>query len=785
MNALLEKKRVEESHLALKQAAVGSSPDIPYEQALANIAHDSLRSRSPTLLEYEIGFQLIDKSKGGEKAIGAFGFQAGDRTLLVPVIYFDGEVSGHEVVYVPDQNICVPSTEGWISYLTQKQPDTVGSQVPSNNRMGLGIRGAPLSLITRSPMKYASEQQKEALSKYPDWCHPVVNWFAKLAISKENDRINWSPSLGEYLKKSSVAEIERFMNLLHTYPAFKMAAEKMNQGMYNELEKSIDAAVDRSRLPRIFGSVLGKPDKEDPKYKVVRYTQASKALVPYDLSDSDKEKLVQNGYIVQDKRKDDEKPKVYPDPVNQENFQLQHATENCIDNVFVRPGDFERCLVLTKMLCPAHAAGASLVVRLKDKKAINAKPGEILVENDSVDQKELDSFIDKLPKVKDFSFSKDKEYVILNKRHGVEATCCFALERDYGKSGNTRVLSVISFCGNSKSSVIGADVKPVSSFRRGFASSGCKHSPLQIRIHPDSQSIRKWNDELVVPEDARVLALDLNFSLFGSDKDKLQLADLRDASAIVWKGLTKLEVRRGHSQGREFSIDQKELTSKSAALLHLFETHKLDANEADELLSAIPAGATRVFGVKKADDRPSWMRDEGSYSTPDIPWDTNTGSNDMANPNTDNDTTINYNLPVDGMMASQNDPSNWDPKAEPNVPYMQQAMQAAQKGQRDVFNVKAILTIANKDQSGDLGPIITCMDALGRRYIAFRWQREDMNEQYGTADASEIEDGLLNNFETLGEMIIAMYERDLRNGDRSELLRSKLTIHSQDTGDDE
>lgn len=81
--------------LIKKKAGIGSSPDLPYEQAFANIAHEHLQSRVPTLLEFEIGFQLIDKSKDGDKALGAFGFKVNERDVLIPVIYQNGEVKGH------------------------------------------------------------------------------------------------------------------------------------------------------------------------------------------------------------------------------------------------------------------------------------------------------------------------------------------------------------------------------------------------------------------------------------------------------------------------------------------------------------------------------------------------------------------------------------------------------------------------------------------------------------------------------------------------------------------
>lgn len=785
MTAMITKNRLEASKLAMKSASMGTSPDIPYEQAFANIAHEFLRSRVPTLLDSEVGFQLVDKSKNGEKALGAFGFKVGDRSLIIPVVYYDGEVKGHEVIYVVDQNICVPSTEAWVSYLTQKQPDQVGEQV-INNRQALGIRNPPLSLLTRSPLKFASEQAKKIASRYAEWCHPFLAWFSKIATATLDDQMGWAPGIGEQLAGRPLKDQEAFLMLLKDYPALKVAAEKLNHGLNEELEKTIDASINKHNLPGIFGSVLGDPKPKEKALKVLYYAEASKAVVPYDLSDSDKEKLVNKGYVVQDKRKDNQKPTAHI--IHQETLNLLNPTNNMIADVFVRPGKFERCLVLANVQNPDRPEKNNThVIRLSDKKFTTVDRNAVFLDDDAEDIEEITSFLKKLPAVGEASLKKDSDdmdpgYVLLRRgRGGLEASCLFNVIRSLGKQGEDEIYEIEvrhNWCDSSSS--IGAGIDPRDKMRNGHR--GYEKSRTQLRISKDGESIRKWQDELVVPVDAKVLRLgEASYSF--DRKNILAPADLRDVSAVIWKGLSRLDIHRGHSEGREFTINLDKPVTKDAAVLKLVESYELPEDVACSLLDQVEVGKKQTFGVKKA-DAPPWLIDEGRSEAPDFPWNQNTGGNWIANPNVDNDSSMNYQLPVPGLVASQNDPTNWDPRVEPDVPYMNQAMQAAQKGQRDVFNTKAVLSIVNKDQSGDMGPIIKCMDALGRRYLAFCWQREAMNDQYGSADASDIEDSLLENFEGLGEMTIAMYERDIRNGDHAELLKAKLTVHSEDTGED-
>jgi hypothetical protein len=756
---------------------MGTSPDIPYEQSLSNIAHEFLRSRVPTLMDSEIGFQLIDKSKGGEKALGAFGFQTGDRSLIIPIVYSDGEVKGHEIIYVVDQNICVPSSEAWVSYLKQKQPDPMGEEV-TNNRSALGIRNPPISMINRSPMKFASVQAAKIGERYAAWCHPFINWFAKLAVSTPKDQMDWAPSVSELLGSRPLSEQEAYIHMLQAYPAMKVAAEKLNQEFDKELEKTIDASIDKRKLPRIFGSVLGEPVRKPKALKVLYYAEVAKAVVPYDLTDKEREKLVAKGYVVNDKRKDSQKPKVQI--VNQENLNLQNPTDNSLASVLVKPGKFEPCLVMANAQWPGRNSDNTVnVVRLSDKQLTTGDRDDVFVEGDPVDTAELNKFLESLPVADETSLKKETSgaspcYVILQKgKGGLEATCVFSMTRNLGKQGEDKIFEIDVWHSYSCGKAMG-DKMPRYHGRYD-------HSQKQLRISAKAETIKAWQGELVVPADAKVLKMTRKEKWTPDDNDLL-LGNMKDVTSILWNGMAKLDVRRGHSVGREFSINLDKPVTKNAAVLHLVEKYELPEDIAEAVLDQVTVGGSQTYGVCKAANPTPWLMDDGKSESPDLPWQNNTGGNWMANPNVDNDSTMNYQLPVQGLVAGQNDPSVWDPRNTPDVPSMGQAMQAAQQGQRDIFNTKSILSIVNKDQSGDMGPIIKCMDSLGRRYLAFCWQREAMNDQYGAADASDIEDSLLENFEGLGDMTIAMYERDIRNGDHAELLKARLTVHSEDTG---
>mgnify|MGYP000845412055 CR=1 FL=1 len=772
--------------LIKKKAGIGSSPDLPYDQAFANIAHEHLQSRVPTLLEFEIGFQLIDKSKDGDKALGAFGFKVNERDVLIPVIYQNGEVKGHEVLYVPDQDVCLPSTEPWVNYLTQKQPDSLGEGV-RGNRSALGIRGPLLQLITRSPLKLASDNSaaKEVLSRFAEWSHPLILMMAKLAKMNDKQRMEACPSTAEMLKSCSWQAQAKFLHLLDEFPGFKLALEKVEPALGIQLAEVVEntaKALEEAAKPliqRVEGS------KQNAPMEIISYTAAAKTLVPYSLSDAEQKKLVDKGYVIRDRRLNDQKSKLHINIEERETLGLTNPSGNFISGVVMRPFTIKGALVIADPVGIKEKDRTVYVVTVEDKKLFRGDKNSVFVEDEMEDMEVMESFYSKLPLVRDFKFKTgwNNTYIILKRAAtGFDATNPISIERDLGKQGDHRLVALRGECGYfhgpNKTTAIDlkdgmrypAKYKQYSKFDRGDG---------QLRIAGEGR-IRMGIGEINIPEDARVLEVkERDFD------DKEELGGLRDASNVLWRHLIRIDVTRGFNKGREYNLNTLKGLSKSGAVLTLVKQLSLAEEEAEQFLDSLQPGQTKTAGIEKA-AQPSWFNDNGNAAAPEFPWDTNTGDNVNANPNFDNDSPIRYNVPVEGLMSSQNDPSVWDPRNEPDpLPGMEGAMAAAQRGQRDVMSTKAILSIANKSQSNSLGPIIKAIDSLGRRYIAFCWQRESMNEQYGTSDANDIEDSLLENLESLGELAISMYERNVKAGDSTELLKAKLTVHAEDVDGEE
>jgi len=124
-----------------------------------------------------------------------------------------------------------------------------------------------------------------------------------------------------------------------------------------------------------------------------------------------------------------------------------------------------------------------------------------------------------------------------------------------------------------------------------------------------------------------------------------------------------------------------------------------------------------------------------------------------------------FNLKIPDMSASNTDRSIYQPTA-PDPKTMAIAQQAIQQSQREVFDtamLSAMLKSIRQDTIVDryLGDIMKGMDRLGRVLFQFYWHGEEFEDRYGKQDMPELEDGLRNAFEAVGDIILALKKKSV------------------------
>jgi len=197
----------------------GDGQDIPFEQALSNLAHAYLRDKAPSLLEYEVGFQLLERNQENTKAVGVVAFKVGSQWLYIPIFFLRGELRGHELLYLKDQDMFVPLKENWLNYLLNRKPNILGDGT-NKDTSSLGVMHPDLRQLSQSPEKRGSVQ-----SRYPDWVQGFLPVMAYMATTHPNKQAKFDDitSFPEILAKEAGA-VKFLWEVGQQYPTVLKAA---------------------------------------------------------------------------------------------------------------------------------------------------------------------------------------------------------------------------------------------------------------------------------------------------------------------------------------------------------------------------------------------------------------------------------------------------------------------------------------------------------------------------------------------------------------------------------
>jgi len=195
----------------------------------------------------------------------------------------------------------------------------------------------------------------------------------------------------------------------------------------------------------------------------------------------------------------------------------------------------------------------------------------------------------------------------------------------------------------------------------------------------------------------------------------------------------------------------------------LIRDHGMTEKAAREVLKTTQAKGTYTVRVKYAFPYP--LQENAGPNAPAFPA-PDTGSEPLGYGSVNSIYPQEEYTEVDGLQASNTDPSVYDPFIMPDQQAMQTAQQAASKGQKEVFDVSVIsgmLKAVRQDSLVDryLGDLMKALDRLGRILFLFYWHGEEFEDRYGKSDMVELEDSLRNAFESLGEIVLYLKEKSI------------------------
>ena len=746
-----------------KQADLGGKgDDTSFEQSFSNLAHAYLRDSAPKLLDHEIGFQLLDRNRENTKAIGVFAFKLGSMWLYAPVFFMNGDLKGHELLYIKNQDMFVPLKENWINYLMNRKPNILGSSV-DKNLSSLGQRNPDFTQLSRSPSKFGSARPtlKEMITA-------VMSTFAKTATQNTTAafaEIGQLMDLKKFLKEARLETLNMLVKTCQAAPAIAQAIDEFH-GL-NIIKEAIDLAKARANQPKIASVLSEAPETPaaEKGLKIIAPDVTLQTKLPHTYTEEEQEKLLRDGVLIQDERGDDNVSVPYNIQVEKTLFT---PSESGLYDILVKGGNIERCYVAVHPQGAAKRADFVTVVRTDGTPDwVNTRADQVfaLVR---IEGEEFDTWFNGL---KDANSLPSGSRVMVIGKNG-DATVPARVLREYGTSEYDTTSYEVHLEDYSKHPPRGSIM-------------GCAYTdPLNydkyrdgVRLHLNAKKgskLRASMGDIFVPEGFKLLPTSKgeddtdkpegqeSCGCGGSEDPPLMPGNLVDAQLALMSKTAGLTV---YHNGTSVTINKEAAVSPLKALVTLVEYHGLREDAAREILKTAAIKRKYEGRIKYADPYGGPMMINSAPNAPSDPGPVMGGETIMG-ASVPTQLGVDVGVPVTSMSASNTDRSIYNPNTLLDKKDIRAVTDAAQTGQREVFDtamIGSMLKAVRDDSMVDryMGELTKGLDKIGRILFMFYWHGDRFAERYGKSDMPELEDSLRNAFEMLGDVILFLKQKTI------------------------
>ena len=752
----------------------GAGNDVQFEQAFSNLAHAYLKDKAPGLLDYEVGFELMERNEDNTKAVGLFGFKVGPQWLYAPVFFINGDLKGHELLYLKDQDQFVPLKENWLNYILRRKPASLGKKT-DQNMARLGFLSPDLQAFSRPPAKFASAVDKDEMRE-------GVRSFAKFACTNpSNDpKFDNALTLKSFLTKEAAHGKQAFKELVKaligTCQQFPKMAEAIEKVYGPDFIKN---AVDRLKSipePGILSEedVYIKPQEKKALTIMIRSFNASSDGV-MDSPKADKEKLLTDGVIFRDARTKDDTAIAYK---VQEPTSIENPASTGVYDLLVCPFSMLKTIIF---LMPHGPTGrhdfATVVNYTGEKHWINSHPGNLFTRpprdggQDAPESKNsgqsFAKFFEELSSLS--SLSKGNVYLAVSETG--DASVPFEVLKVMGDSDGTSGYKVryLDYASQARPKYLPAVAKGAySDFSGGMSHIGSGQN-LYVTDKPGVR-IKSINGDLYVPGNFKAVKLSGD-SCCGDGA--IVPGDLNDLQHAIYQKSASLNVRH---TGSEVSINGRVLDPQNA-LIHLVRDVSLREKQARVILEEAKTLKVANYIIHKpvkedAGDLiksaapgdpmdPSMM---GGTTAPAFPTQP-TGMEQTLLGSVQSSYPMQQAIPAMSGTSLQSNTAAYDPRL-PDPKTMAIGYNAAQSGQKEVFDTSMIGTLIKSvrdDTMVDrhLGDLMGGLDKIGRILFSFYWHKDKFEDRYGKKDMPELEDNLRNSFEQMGDLLLFLKQKTI------------------------
>ena len=287
-----------------------SADEERFEQDLSTLAYQFVVDRAPALLPYMLGFEVVDRSDDGSKAVGIYGYKIDDDFYYIPIFFINNQIRGVDLLLNKRTNSFVPLTENWINYVINKhsvtlgetaepdvtstleQPDLNFLRAPNNHKTAEAEDGMWSLKTAWAVMQEQSEKMAAADPLVGQMFNGVLRAVKGAPIEKSAE--------SKYIKgfMRTVGGPEAQISLLKTFKNVKFANAALT--FYKDLSAFDEPNVKDAHVHK---EIMRKKAEAAPKLRVVTAEDISVKVEDNTSTDEEEAKqILSRGFTIKDTR---------------------------------------------------------------------------------------------------------------------------------------------------------------------------------------------------------------------------------------------------------------------------------------------------------------------------------------------------------------------------------------------------------------------------------------------------------------------------------------------------
>lgn len=724
-----------------KKYAAQTYSDQDVEKAFLDQAYMFVQNKASPLMKppHRLGFEIVFKNDANSRMVGIFAFRVGDELIYAPAFFINGSIKGTDLLYRHKNKAFVPMTNEWATYLIGLQENKMGSGISKEDSQISSGGGIEMDKITHPPAYSGSKS-----ASYKSFCE--LNDFLPSGKEVLEDMdAELEKEAGESILKKFIVEDGGFSSV----DLITRSVEK-NAAFANAMVKhvGVDNFLPKELQDNYKSEILEKSASTIDRSVTLHIGMLNEKVASID------ESLTKKGYKIEDNRDSSS--------IIDKVYHAEHDGEFSgpkgpgIYQVMDKDGTYRRCLVAPGNSCDLASSRVEwdtdcefrpmygdnspeyCVVDLNSNSYGKFKSDDIVAVNSEDD----DAVFADEDISKSFSDtpSSGKHYMMLDVS---------------GKSPHDKTLSRKFYVNKKLDSANGVDKYEID--WRYSPSEESYGEAYVLTLNPDYDGV-DYNDRTF--QKGSVVFVEVS-----SDNGNMSLANNDDLYKFITQG-TKIKKASIHALPMDYyvvktaSYTSPEL-SKMSLICSLISNEGFSEKLADSVIEKAAAKGTVALYYpaleKKAHNLSFGMEpefyqdvDEDFNISRESPQSVSiiSDSDDPGMPESRIGDTIKFE---DGAEVGERGP-------------MELAQLAEQMSSPSLFEHGVVGSLAKTYDSSLLiekyfPDLEKALDKMGRMIFLFYWKPEDFSDLYGSDDQSSLENLLLSNFKSFGELVLELLKK--------------------------